>query len=210
MPTATPLTFGTNGVIPVFGATEFGSYAGATCASGFVTVVSAAGAVTCATPVPATPQPTPTSVSTATPQPTVTPVSPSYRHTLSTASGATNLTTAGAANTGGFGFSSMGNTESIREMPIAIAVTAKNLYCYWAIAPASGKTWTATLRSGTCAGTMSDSTVTCTLTGNGSLQTCSDTTHSLAVSANQCATVNIVASGTPTATNAVCNYEIDP
>ncbi len=71
--TPTPLTFGTPGVIPVFNATELGSYAGATCPTPgttpqAVTGISSSGALTCAvfgggggTPLPtATPVPTDT------------------------------------------------------------------------------------------------------------------------------------------------------
>lgn len=47
--TPTPLVFGTPGVIPVFAATELGSYAGATCPTPQVaTGISASGALTCA------------------------------------------------------------------------------------------------------------------------------------------------------------------
>ena len=85
VPTATPLQFGTNGVIPIFGATEFGSYAGSACPTpGVATTLSTAGALGCATPVPTatvvptptpgnTPVPTATVVPTATPAPTATP-----------------------------------------------------------------------------------------------------------------------------------------
>lgn len=58
-PTATPLAFGTPGVLPVFAATpgtQLSSYAGTSCSPAYMTALSAAGAATCATPVP-TPAP---------------------------------------------------------------------------------------------------------------------------------------------------------
>jgi hypothetical protein len=73
-PTATPLVFGTPGVIPIYGSPELQPYAGSTCPTpGFATSLSAAGALGCATPIPATPASTATPAPTATPPPTAAP-----------------------------------------------------------------------------------------------------------------------------------------
>lgn len=206
-PTATPLAFGANGVVPVFAATEFGSYAGASCVSGFLTAIDGGGALTCATPVPAAPAATPTLVPTATPQPTATPRSPVYRSLVT--SGTTSLVANGPQTTqfAPFGGSSdTGSNQPNYEVPVPIAATVKNLSCYLTTAPGVGNSWTIALWSGNC-GSASISALTCTISNTS--QTCTDNSHSVSIAANQCALLNISSASTPPSTRYLCSLEAD-
>lgn len=201
--TATPLTFGTSGVVAVFGSPELQSSAGSTCASGFATGLSASGVWTCATPVPPAPD------ATATPQPTATPVTPQYRAALYTGSASNNMGAGGINNFVALGTDTApSTTETQKEAIFPIAFTATNLLCYVNVAPASGKNWVFTMRTGTCGASLSNSTLTCTITGNGSLQTCTDT-HSVSISANQCVSMNGVGVSSPAVSTFSCSVEAD-
>ncbi len=66
-------------------------------------------------------------------------------------------------------------------------VTIRNLYGSVQTAPAAGSTCAFTVRqSSACTGAYANTALTCTITGNGSLRTCSDTTHTVTVPAGNC------------------------
>ena len=73
--------------------------------------------------------------------------------------------------------------------------TVKNMYVFVETAPATGTSWTLTLRRNGA-----DTPVTCTITGNGSLRQCSDTTHSEAYVAGDLISIRISSANGPTGT----------
>lgn len=116
---------------------------------------------------------------------------------------ATNLTNSGTSyigqNTG---------TNEVNVRPVALpAGTFKNLFCALTGALTQGS-YAFTVRDST---TTTDGAVTCTISNPG--QTCSDITHTFAItpaSTIDLTVVKIVASGTPNALPGSCNVEFDP
>ena len=95
-------------------------------------------------------------------------------------------------------FSSYSATESQVQQPQPVAATINNLYVTLQADPGNTNTVKIT---GRVAG--SSSSLTCTITGNGSTATsCNDTTHSMSVTAGQLIDWQIVTTGISTATDA--------
>lgn len=91
------------------------------------------------------------------------------------------------------------STEPPCEAQVPENGTIANLYFTMPTAPASGTNITATLEYGTF-GSASDSALTCTITGNGSTHVCSDTSHSVSVTAGGAWSMKITKSNTGTLT----------
>lgn len=81
---------------------------------------------------------------------------------------------------------------------VPMAVTIKNLYAIMATAPASSNSCAFTVRKSTdCqASSYSATALTCTVVGNGSLKTCSDTSNTAAISAGNCLQIFFDETGT--------------
>ncbi len=72
-------------------------------------------------------------------------------------------------------------------MTMPYAVTIKNLYGSVQTAPAAGSTCAFIVRqSSSCTGNYANTALTCTITGNGSLTNCSNTTNTVTVPAGNC------------------------
>lgn len=125
--------------------------------------------------------------------------------------GNTNQSGLGTANTQNVYFSIGGNGLSgfggIGNNPVALfpfAVTIKNLYCATAVSPGTGHSWALTLQNPT--GT--DSALTCTISDTNT--SCSDSTHSVSVSAGAQIQMHSLTSGTANSGGtAVCTMEYD-
>lgn len=89
-----------------------------------------------------------------------------------------------------------GATEAAASAPISAPFTLKNFYAFTSVAPASGQTFTITVRK---AG--ADTTVTCTITGPSTF--CNDLTHTVAFSAGDLVVVKVVASATTGSTSTI-------
>jgi hypothetical protein len=100
---------------------------------------------------------------------------------------------ANMTNFAGFSLICGAGAEASCYVPVSAPATIKNFYAVSPTAPGGADTYTFTLRSG-AAGSLSDSTITCTVTG--AAKTCNDTTHSVAVTAGQVATVKMMSSAT--------------
>ncbi len=95
---------------------------------------------------------------------------------------------------------------------VPMNVTIKNLYANNSVtAPGAGSTCKFIVRkSTTCAASSySDTALTCTIVGNGSLKTCSDTSHTDTVSAGNCLQLEYIESGT-CAGVVSWGFELDP
>lgn len=194
--TATPLTFGTPGVLAIFAATELGSYPGAACTPPALALSqSAAGAWTCATPVP----PAATAVKV--------PFMAISKDNFST--GTTYLAASGPDT-----FDAAQNNLA----PIAIAGTAKHLACWTsASAQTSTKTETITLnKNGSSDGLtcVINSTSTCSTLLSTAFQAtgkcCEDTVNTQALAAGDGVFLKFVGANTPNVGVAVCQWEFDP
>lgn len=98
-------------------------------------------------------------------------------------------------------------TEAVVTMPMP-AGTFANLRCLNAAIQGTSNNVVVTVRSGT-AGSVSDSTTTCTITGSASAnQACSDTSNTVTTTAGQVLTLKIVTPGTLTA-NARVNCSLE-
>lgn len=182
--TSTPLAFGTPGVLAVFAATELGQYPGAACTPPALALSqSAAGAWTCATPVPA-----------------------ASGYTLLVGAASAPVSTGSANDFPIIGVAAPNaSTGASRVTGIAAGVLS-NLICYIDTAPGVGKSYTFLLKDG--AGT---STVTCAISG-GSATTCTDVTHTYTVpSGISYFQYEVTPAGTPaSATNATCSIRFTP
>jgi hypothetical protein len=77
--------------------------------------------------------------------------------------------------------------SGVNQVPVPFAGTLRNLYLEMVTAPAGGSSCKLLVRAGNCSnGTLADTALTCTVTGNGSLVNCSDTSNTAAVTAGQC------------------------
>lgn len=99
----------------------------------------------------------------------------------------------GVTNFAGFSAICGAGAESGCYVPVSAPGTFKNMYVNSSSSPGGADTYTFTFRSG-ASGALSDSTITCTITG--AAKACSDLTHSVAVTAGQMATVKMVSSAT--------------
>lgn len=80
---------------------------------------------------------------------------------------------------------------------IPYAATIANLYGIEQTAPAAGSTCAFTVRQSTsCTGAYVDTALTCSVVGNGSLKTCSDTTHTVSIPAGDCVQIFFNETGT--------------
>lgn len=77
--------------------------------------------------------------------------------------------------------------SGVNQVPLPFSGTLRNLYLYMVTAPANGSSCKLLVRYGACTtGTLADSALTCTVVGNGSLLTCSNTSSTVAVTAGNC------------------------
>lgn len=77
--------------------------------------------------------------------------------------------------------------SAVNQLPLPFSGTFRNLYMVMATAPGGGSSCKLLLRTGACStGALADSTLTCTVTGDGSLRTCSDTSNAPSGTAGQC------------------------
>lgn len=150
---------------------------------------------------------TPTPRATDTPIPTPTPFS--GKMWIGASSGITNMATSGNNFIGAWRSNAAQTTETTIEIPVPGGGTARNLSCFVNVAPTGvSKLWTVTLRSGTCGGSLSDSSITCQIVNTA--KTCQDNSNTLSLSVDQCVSINIVGTSTPNAAIGNCSFEVDP
>lgn len=89
-------------------------------------------------------------------------------------------------------------TEAAAQTPVSAPFTLKNFYAAASVAPASGQTFTITVRK---AGADTSPAVTCTITGPAT--SCNDTTHTASFAAGDLISVKLVASATSGSTSTV-------
>lgn len=76
-------------------------------------------------------------------------------------------------------------------------VTIRNLYASIATAPAAASTCAFVVRKSTsCTAAYASTTLTCSVVGNGSTRTCTDTSNTVSVSAGDCLQISYVETGT--------------
>jgi hypothetical protein len=80
----------------------------------------------------------------------------------------------------------MDSNETIVQNVIPAAGTIKNYYAFVETAPTAGHSWTFTVRKNGA-----DTAVTCTIVGNGTLRTCSDTSHTAAFVAGDLISIRV-------------------
>lgn len=117
-----------------------------------------------------------------------------------TAGQATGFAGGGATNFIGLSSLCAAGSEPFCYVPIATPTTLRNFYAVSPTAPGGSDTYTFMVRTGT-SGSLSDSGVTCTITG--AAKSCIDLTHSVVVTAGQVVTVRIIASATAAATTGI-------
>ena len=110
------------------------------------------------------------------------------------ASSTTNYVTAGAAST----------SESLAYLVLPTAGVFSNLYAYTQQAPGSGQTYTVTFRN-----VESSTSLTCTISGT-SVNTCSDTTHTVSAAAGSTWDIQFVTSSGAAATNLTFAVSLAP
>jgi hypothetical protein len=92
---------------------------------------------------------------------------------------------------------------------VPIAGTIKNLKIYMVTAPSNGISCAFTLAKATlCTGSFATTALTCTIVGDGSTKTCTDTANSVSISAGECLQLQYAASGGNCGTNS-WSYEYD-
>jgi len=89
----------------------------------------------------------------------------------------------------------MDSNETIVQNVIPAAGTIKNFYAFVETAPTAGHSWTFTVRRNGA-----DTSVTCTIVGNGVLRTCSDTTHTGAFVAGDLISIRVSDLNNPSGT----------
>ncbi len=111
----------------------------------------------------------------------------------------------------GLGYNVCSTTvTSLFGMLVPINVTIKNLRGQVATAPASGSSCKFTVRkSADCSAAYSATALTCTVVGNGSLKTCSDTTNSVSIVAGECLQIHYDETGTCSGSIS-WGFELDP
>ncbi len=82
--------------------------------------------------------------------------------------------------------------ETLVQNVIPAPGTVKNFYVFVETAPVVGRSWSFTVRKNAA-----DTAVTCTIVGDGTLRTCSDTTHAAPFVAGDLIAIRIGASATP-------------
>jgi hypothetical protein len=207
-PTATPLAFGTPGVLAAFAATELGAYPGAACTPPALALsTDASGAWTCATPVPPTPLPT------------ATPQVVTGKQIMAAHGNGANAPSNSASNYIYYLGEMVGAPSASDNQygMVAIAGTLKNLICYSGQgALTSTQTWTLALH-GAAAGDLAcliNSSSTCG--GFGATGTCCTSgVNTIAVAATSAGTDYLSIKSTPTNTPATssawtCGWEFDP
>jgi hypothetical protein len=125
-----------------------------------------------------------------------------YRSTWG-AQGGAGPTTATTVYFAATGVSANGTTEANFQIPAAVAITLKNLACNDTTAPGTSNTDAFTVRSGGAA-----TSITCSISG-ASTTTCSDATHTAAISAGGLVDIQDVTTGTPAARQVSCSIEVD-
>ncbi len=76
---------------------------------------------------------------------------------------------------------------TLNGVVVPVNVTIKNLRAQISTAPANGHSCAFTIRKSTdCSAAYAATALTCTITGNGSLKTCSDTSNSVSITAGEC------------------------
>jgi hypothetical protein len=103
------------------------------------------------------------------------------------------------------GSSSCSGTESDRAVVLPVACTAQKLYIYLGSAQPATGSQVVTLRKGSTAGTLADTTVTVTIAANATTGTYSDTSHTVSLSAGDYVSLKVVNNATSTA-GALYNY----
>lgn len=77
--------------------------------------------------------------------------------------------------------------SAVNQLPLPFSGTFRNLYLQMQTAPAGGSTCALMVRTGACStGTLGNTALTCTVTGNGALRTCSDLVSAPAGTAGEC------------------------
>lgn len=122
---------------------------------------------------------------------------PGYRSTIGGGSSA-SITASSVCNP--FGYSVCNGTlTTMLGAALPYNATIRNLYGTVQTAPAGGSTCAFTVRSSaSCTGAYTNTTLTCSIVGNGTLRNCSDTSNTASISAGDCLQIYYAETGTCT------------
>jgi hypothetical protein len=102
------------------------------------------------------------------------------------------------------------SSQTAFAVPVPFAGTLKNLNAYTATALGSNNSLVFTVRTSTgCNDSWSSSALTCTVTGNGSTKSCSDTSNTVTVASGDCIQMYLDATGTGVTGNDSWSVEYD-
>lgn len=122
---------------------------------------------------------------------------PAYRALMAGGSSA-SITASSVCNPYGYSVCN-GTLTTMLGAALPYNATIRNLYGTVQTAPAGGSTCTFTVRSSaSCTGAYTNTALTCSVVGNGTLRNCSDTSNSVSISAGDCLQIYYIETGTCT------------